>query len=94
MKLALPKPMSTEDYQTFYDRAMADENMLREYPSFERRSEVASARWAETQFSQTFYVPEVETPTESEVSTPRHSKGKTMAEPGEPLTDPETQRTT
>lgn len=91
--IALPKPTSVETIDEFVTRAMVDVNMIREYSNATTRLAVAYSRWNETNFSRTFYVEEAETPTESTVSDPRNSRGKTMAEPGEPLTDPQTQST-
>lgn len=91
--MILPKPTIVETQEEFVTRAMSDVNMIREYSNGLTRQLVALSRWNETQFSRDFYVEVEEVPTESTVATPRHSSGKVMAEPGEPLTDPQTQST-
>jgi len=92
MKITLPKPASNETLLQFQERAMVDQNLLREYPNYERRLEVVYARYQETQLSGDFYIEESETPTESLVSDPNDSKGKTIPDRGEPVTDGETQK--
>lgn len=93
MNESLPRPTIDETLEAFILRAMEDHNMIREFRLDARRLEVTLARFSETQLSRNFYVAEVETPTESTVADPQHSRGKTLPERGEPLTDPETQRT-
>lgn len=91
--IALPKPTINEALEAFLERAMEDSNMLREYSNYYTRLDVSRARWYETQMSRDFYVAVAETPVESLVADPMDSKGKTLPSRGEPLTDPETQKT-
>jgi len=90
--MTLPNPRIDETYEDYIMRSIIDPSMIIEYPNAARRLEVANSRWQETQLSRNFEVEVEEVSTTSMVATPEDSKGKTLPDEPEPLTDGEVQR--